>query len=281
MNPQELVADASQLISLPEVALRVVQVADDPKSSAEDIGRVISQDPALTARILKIANSPLYTGSSTVDTVSRAITVLGAKQVRDLSIGVSASEQLENLPNELVSMEIFWAHSIYCGVIAQLLAKKSAIPRTEAMFIAGLLHDIGQLLMFNKLPGLSREALELSMDGPDDLSMAEVERSIFGFDHTMVGGELARTWRLPGMLGACMEFHHRPEDAEEFRAEVAMIHIANSIAILAELESTNEIDAPPIHPDAWTTAGLSKEAIPEAVEQSLERFNEVKSFFSN
>lgn len=279
MNPQELVENAAGLISLPAVAMRIGQVADDPNSSAEDIGRAVSQDPALTARILKIANSPFYAVSSPVETVSRAVVVLGEQQIRDLTIGVIANKELANLKNDLVPMDVFWAHSIYCGVIAQLLAKSSAIPRTESMFIAGLLHDIGQLVMFKQLPALAREALQLAMDGPDNLSMDEVERGVFGFDHAMVGGELARAWQLPAMLAACMEFHHRPEDAPEFRAEVALIHIANSTAVLAELDSTHEIDAPPIHPEAWAAAGLSKEAIADAVEAAREQFQNVQAFF--
>lgn len=260
--------------------MRVGQVADDPNSSAEDIGRVVSQDPALTARILKIANSSFYSVAATVDTVSRAIVVLGDRQVRDLAIGVCANKELDGLKNDLVPMDVFWAHSIYCGVIAQLLAKGSAASGTESMFIAGLLHDIGQLVMFNRLPELSSEALQLAMDGPDNLSMDEVERDVFGFDHAMVGGELARAWKLPAMLGACMEFHHRPQNATDFSAEVALIHIANSTAVLAELESTNEIDAPPIHPDAWAAAGISKEAVPDAAMAARQQFQVVKSFFT-
>lgn len=280
MIPRELVAESSKLISLPEVAMRVARVADDPLSSAEDIGRIVSQDPGLTAKILKIANSPFYAVASTVETISHAIVVLGEQQVRDLSIGVSASKEMSALNNDLVPMDIFWSHSIYCGVVAQLLAKSSAVPRTESMFIAGLLHDIGQLLMFNKLPELSREALQLSMDGPDNFAMDEVERSVFGFDHAMVGGELARAWQLPKMLGACMEFHHRPEAAPDFRAEVALIHIANSVAVLAELGSSDEIDAPPIHSEAWEEAGLSKEIIPGVIELAADQFAQVKDFFS-
>lgn len=265
---------------MPEVAMRVAEIAGDPNSSAEDMGRAVSQDPALTAKILKIANSPFYSVSSTVETVSRAITVLGEQQVRDLTIGVSANKELDQLENDLVPMDVFWAHSIYCGVIAQLLAKDSTVPRTESMFIAGLLHDIGQLVMFNKLPDQSREALELSMDGPDNLAMDEVERGVFGFDHAMVGAELARSWQLPEMLGLCMEYHHRPEEAPSHQAEVALIHIANSIAVLAELNSTDIIDMPPIHPSAWETTGLSDDIIPDTVAQALEEYGVVKAFFS-
>ena len=279
MDPQELVADVSQLISLPEVAMRVTEIVDDPGSSTAQIGRVISEDPNLTARILRIANSPVYAVSSSVDTVSRAVTVLGAKQVRDLTIGIVASKELAGIPNQRVSMDIFWSHSLYCGILAELLAVESGQRKAEAIFVAGLLHDIGQLVMFNKMPELAKEALLEAVEGPDDRTVDDVEREVIGFDHAQVGGELARAWGLPAQLEECVEFHHQPENAKRFPVPVSLVHIANCAAVLAEIDSEDEYELPPVHDFAWEVTGLSFASVVKVLPKTREHFRAVRTAF--
>ena len=122
---QDLVNNASELISLPEVALRVNQIANDPESTSDDMAAVISQDPALVVRMLKVANSSYYGLSNEVETITRAVTVLGTSKIRDLVLSSSASKAFDGIPNELISMQDFWHHSLYCGLLAQILSKKS------------------------------------------------------------------------------------------------------------------------------------------------------------
>ena len=280
MDLEELLEDVSELISLPEVAIRIAEVVDDPTGSADSIAEVVAGDPSLTARLLKIANSPYYGSRSTIETVSRAVTVLGASQVRDLSLGLTATRALKGIPTELISMDTFWMHSIYCGIIAGLLADESgAGGGSEATFIAGLLHDIGQLVIFNKLPELSRQALLLSVEGPADLSMDAAEREVMSFDHTEVGGELARMWGLPQRLHDCLKFHHDPAKAPHFPEAAAIVHIANSLAVLAELDSSSDYDAPPIDPAAWEIANLHREIVPNIIVDAQQRFSDIKSLF--
>ena len=177
-------------------------------------------------------------------------------------------------------MDTFWMHSIYCGVIAGRLADESSVGgSSEATFIAGLLHDIGQLVIFNKLPELSQQALLLSVEGPDDLSMDVAERSVMGFDHTDVGGALATMWGLPQRLHDCLKYHHSPAKATHFPEAAALVHIANSLAVLAELDSTNDYEAPPIDPVAWEMVGLHREIVPDIITGAQQRFIDVKSLF--
>jgi putative nucleotidyltransferase with HDIG domain len=275
---QELVSKASNLISLPEISLRVNELANDPNSTAEDMGKVISQDPALVVRMLKIANSAYYGLSTEVDTITRAIAILGTNKIRDLVLSTSTSQAFEGIPNSLITMQDFWHHSLYCGLLAQILSKKCKKANTESIFISGLLHDIGQLLMFNQMPEKSHEAILLLMEGTEDLDTFEAERHVFGFDHMQVGAELVKSWKLSPVLQECVEFHHEPQKAKEFPVEVALINIANAVAVMADFDSMSEEDEiPRIDPRSWEVTGLSKNDLPDAIKQAQKEITEIES----
>jgi putative nucleotidyltransferase with HDIG domain len=275
----EIIKDIDNLVSLPSVGARVNKMVEDPSATAADIGKVISQDPALTARLLRVANSAFYGLSSQVNTVSRAVAVIGSKRVRDLVLATSTISAFEGIPNKLVSMENFWRHSLYCGTAAQILAEQRRIHDPETMFIAGLLHDIGQLVIFRKLPKEAKQVLMLSLEGPDDLELHKAEQQVLGFDHAQLGGALLRQWHFPESLIECAEFHHAPSQAKKYPKEAALIHIANCIATLAEIDSVTESDAPATDPAAWTTTGLFKELIEPTVRASQAKFLSVQSLF--
>ena len=275
---QSLVNNASELISLPEISFRVNELANDPDATADDMASVISQDPALVVRMLKIANSVYYGLSTEVETISRAVSILGTNKIRDLVLSTSTSEAFDGIPNDLITMQDFWHHSLYCGLLAQILAKKSNKINAESIFIAGLLHDIGQLLMFNQMPEKSHEAILLLMEGSQELETYEAERHVFGFDHMQVGAELIKTWKLAPVLQECVEFHHEPQKAKEFPAEVALINIANAVAVMADFDSMSEDDEiPMIDPLSWELTGLSKDDLPEAIKKAQKEIKEIES----
>lgn len=265
MTPAGLVADIKDLVTLPEVALRIARMVDDPSSSATDIGREIGKDAALTSRLLRIANSPLFGQHGKIATVSRAITVLGVRQVRDLTVGLTAIRTFDGMGNDLVTMESFWRQSLLCAVAAGHVAEHRGGGRGDSTFIAGLLHDIGQLVLFSRAPVPARQALLKSIDAADDRGMYLCERDIMGFDHGAVGVELARNWGLPRSLQECIEFHHEPERAQAHPVEVATVHIANSVAVLAEIGSTDLRDAPAISQAALRAAKLDTKSVIDIV----------------
>lgn len=276
----EFTKDIDSLVSLPGVGMRINKMVNDASSSASDIGKVISQDPALTARLLRIANSPAYGLSSQVDTVSRAVAVIGIQRIRDLVLATSTIDAFEGIPNELVTMENFWRHSLYCGLAAHLLAEQRKMKNAETLFIAGLLHDVGQLVIFRKAPQESRQALLMSIEGPDELALHKTERQVLGFDHAQVGAALLRHWHFPDLLVECVEFHHAPALARKYPMETALVHIANSIATLAEINSVSEADAVQTDPVAWTVTGLEKETIEPTVRATQAQFATAQNMFS-
>jgi putative nucleotidyltransferase with HDIG domain len=275
LTPQGLVENIEDLVTLPEVALRIARMVEDPTSSATDIGREISHDAALTVRLLRIANSPVFGQQGKITTISRAITVLGVRQVRDLTVGITAVHTFDGIANELVTMASFWRHSVLCAVAADQIAARRGARRGDTPFVAGLLHDIGQLVIFNRVPELAREALLMSADSVEDQGLHLCEQNVIGFDHAAVGAALARGWGLPPPLRACIEFHHQPEAAREYPAEVAAIHIANSVAVLAEIGSSDLRDAPAISPWALRQAKLDDATIAEIAAQTQRTAAEV------
>ena len=280
MTAQELVNDVSDLVSLPEVCVRINEMIEDPNSTADSIGKFISQDPALTVKLLKVANSPFYGFSSEIGTVSKAVAVLGTKQIRDLILATSVSDVFKNMSNELITMQNFWEHSIFCGLAARIIAFESRKAKGEVVFIAGLLHDIGQLIIFSKLPDLAKEALLLSVEGPEGISLIEAEQQIIGLDHSQVGAELIKHWKLPLALQECVEFHHDPTKAKVAPVEVAIIHLANIIACMGETDSIDEKEIAKIDPVVWQVTGLTDEIIEPVMGGAQAQISEVQSLLS-
>jgi putative nucleotidyltransferase with HDIG domain len=271
LTPEQLVKTVKDLVTLPEIALRIAKMVNDPESSASDIAREIGKDAAVTARLLRIANSPMFGHSQHIASVSRAVTVIGLRQVRDLTVGLTTMRAFAGIPNELVTMESFWRHSVLCAVAAGHLAARAKAGNGETAFVAGLLHDIGQLVLFGRAPDLARQALLMSVDSVDDLDLHLCERRIFGFDHAAVGNALAKNWALPVALAECIQFHHEPERAQaQHSAEVAIVHVANSVAVLAEIGSTDFRDASPISASALHALALDSAAVMQVIRQTQE-----------
>ena len=269
-TPETLVANIEDLVTLPEVALRIASMVDDPTSSAAAIGREICNDAALTARLLRIANSPAFGLDGKIATVSRAIAVLGVKQVRDLTVGITAIRTFDGIANELVTMESFWRQSVLCALAAGHIAAHREGGRSESPFVAGLLHDIGQLVLFNQAPELARQALLMSIYAADEPGLWRCEREVMGFDHGDVGMRLAQKWGLPRVLQECIQFHHDPSQAKEYPIEVATIHVANTVAVLAEIGSTDLRDGPAISSQVLRGLKLDHTTLAEIVLQTQE-----------
>lgn len=271
-TPYDLVSGVVRLVSLPEVCIRVNEMLEDPHITANEIGRVIAQDTGLTARLLKIVNSAFYGFPSRIETVSRAVTVIGLRELRGLVLAASAVEAFSKIPNDILNMVKFWRHSVYCGVIAQLLADKCHVLHSERLFVAGLLHDIGKLILCHRMPNEMREVADRLMheDRPD----YEIERDIFGFDHSEVGGELLKVWQMPKTLGEAVRYHHYPNEASEAIMDVSLIHIANGMTLKAEQGLDLESKSEEILPYAWQTTNLSPDIMDDIFQEAGNLFSE-------
>ncbi|MAT66227.1 MAG: phosphohydrolase [Gammaproteobacteria bacterium] len=270
-----LVHRANELASLPEVVMRAVDMINDPEASAADIGNVIADDPALTARLLKIVNSPFYGFPSRIDTVSRAITVIGTLELLDLILATSVIKAFSGIPPELVNMDEFWEHSLYTGVVSRVLATRHRAPSSERFFIAGLLHDIGSLVIYRHRPEQAAMILEQARGSVVPLHV--LERETFGFDHGQVGAALMQTWHLPDHLIASARWHHQPLEVDEHRLEVAMVHLADVIASAVHSTASETERVPPMDARAWNLVGLPADSVDAIISEADSQFADARA----
>jgi putative nucleotidyltransferase with HDIG domain len=273
-TPKELVSGAVRLVSLPEVCIRVNQMLENPEVSAAELGRVISQDTGLAARLLKIVNSSFYGFPSRIETISRAVTIIGLRELRGLVMAASAIETFSRIPTDIFNMAQFWRHSVYCGVVAQSLAERCNVLHSERLFVAGLLHDIGKLIICNRLPNHARQ-IQQELTKETELDFI-IEKKILGYDHADVGGELLSEWKMPQALCDAVLFHHRPNDAKNNKIEVALVHIANSLTGMAEaeLDVPAEILIQPIEKNTWAILSLEETIIDEIQLEAAKHFRD-------
>ena len=271
-DAKQLVNDTLVLASLPAVVMRAMELLNTPNTSAPELGAIIGEDPALTARLLKIVNSAFYGFPSRIDTISRAITIIGTLELTDLILGSSVIQVFEKLPNQLINMEKYWAHSLYVAVVARILARHLRAPNAERCFVMGLLHDIGALILYRQQPVKSRQALEMAIEQSIPLHTAEQE--VFGFHHGEVGAELMRAWNLPDSFVEIAERHHQPSTAENHRMETATIHLADVITGMAHSTASGTGQATPLETGAWEMTGLTVDIMEPVIEQADAEFKE-------
>lgn len=269
---QELVKGVDKLVSLPEVCFMVNDLVNDPNSDIAQIGSVISQDPDLTARLLKLVNSSYYGFDNSIDTVSRAITVVGLRELQHMVWASSAVETFNHLSPADANMAGFWRHSIFCAVTARILARECDILHPERMYVAGLLHDIGRLLVYHKFPTEAGKIIAYERANPNS-DIESFEKELMGFDHAEIGQALCASWDLPNSLVTAIGHHHNPEAAETFKLETAILHVANVMAHALEMgdeekfqERTNE--------KAWELLNLSDDAVKRTLQEAVMQFLE-------
>lgn len=251
------VSEVSGLVSPPEISTRLLELARSPDSSAGEMGKVISHDPNLTARLLKLVNSALYNFPNKIDTVSRAISIAGTRELYNLVIAVTAIRSFSNIPVTLVNMDTFWRHSLFCGILARELGRRCRMLHPERMFVAGLLHDVGSLVCFYQAPEVSRELI-LTSEGDEDC-LHRAERSAFGFSHADLGCRLLETWSMQASVIDAVRHHHAPDEADGKQLEAWILHLADRLANRSQLGALLERagDQGDANSAAWEALGLS------------------------
>ncbi|GMV84518.1 MAG: hypothetical protein AMXMBFR80_03760 [Dehalococcoidia bacterium] len=202
----ELLKRVDDLPPLPAVAARVMGMAEDDKTSAMDLAQVLATDQALTARLIRISNSAYYGFARRISTVREAVVMLGFKQVRQVAVGASLMNAFRRGPADGFDLDLFWGHSVAVAVAAEALAKKSFAVRPEDAFTAGILHDIGRLVIRQVMPAEFAAAVAIARSGEAPLHIAEMATT--GYAHDEVGKALGELWKFPGHLVDAVRCHH-------------------------------------------------------------------------
>ena len=229
---RSVVERIQQLPTLPKVGMTILEFASDPEISMEELSRSIHQDPSLAARVLKVANSPFYGMSRQVDSLRLALVILGLNEVRNIAIGITIFNVIRDLSSNVTyDREKFWIHSAGCGVVARIIGRKLSLGGEGTDFIAGLLHDMGKIIIDEYFGDDFKLIFEKTRTY--GIPMLEAERAVLGESHEHIGQWLAEKWRLPETLCEAIFYHHEspsPESCAAVKAPdlVALSYIAEA-----------------------------------------------------
>lgn len=223
-----LIFNAPNMSSLPTVYTKLNEAVDSPTSSSQDIADIIMEDSGLAARLLKLANSAYFGFPSRIETISQAVTVIGMKELRDLVLATSVVGMFKDIPEKIVSPASFIEHSIATGVAARVIAAARRENNVERFFVAGLLHDIGRLLLFINYP--DQCAGILAKVAKTAVSLIELEKQQFGFSHADVARTLLTYWQLPPRLVQIAAYYYRPSFCKDYKLDATYVHAGEIFA---------------------------------------------------
>lgn len=275
-DPELLVRSITKVASLPSIFTRLNDAINEHNTTNKDFANIINEDTAIAARLLRITNSALYNFPSKVETITHAITIIGTNQLRDLVLASSVIAMFKDVSEDVISMESFWRHSIACGIAARAIASLRREANIERFFVAGLLHDIGRLVLFMELPEYMDVVLQ-QRDAEGDM-LYKHEREVIGFDHAQLGGLLLKAWQLPARLIEGVALHHAPMRAVQFPVEAAVVHAADVLANAMQLGSSGEKFVPAINPKAWEIIDIPTDSIESIFERTAQQYTDAVKF---
>lgn len=274
---REMIGEIDDLPTLPAVVTRIVGMVEDPSNSAEDINALISQDPSLTAKILKLVNSAFYGFSRRISTVTEAVVILGFNTVKSLALSASVFDVFEGDGSEHFDRVGLWEQSIGTGVAAEMAAARIRYPNIEEVMVAGILHRLGQIVIDIYFHDELTQILAYVRE--NNVSIIEAEQEILGVGHPKIGGWLAECWNLPTRITMGIAYYNKPFEApEEHRRLPMLIHIGNVLARTKHIGwNADEID-PEFQDGVWEELGLQKEDIRSMLNQLKDKMGDAEVF---
>jgi len=265
------------ITSLPAVYYKLREAFLDPECSYKDCAKIISLEPGLAARLLRIVNSSFYGFSEKIETIYHALSIIGVDHLNNLVLATAVINKFKGIPEELVDMKSFWRHGVACGMAAREIGERKKTGNTEPLYLAGLLHDIGSLIIYNKLPNKAKDVFTLCEQTEEPLF--QVEYKVMGFNHTDIGSALLKAWKLPMRLVEAASFHHHPLQAKEFPIEAGMVHLADIIAYELNPNCKAEPLPPPLEEEVWKQIDMPPAVLPSVQDYIEIAFEETVSMF--
>jgi HD-like signal output (HDOD) protein len=270
---QELVQSCTSIFSLPEIYFRVREVVDDSNSTMDDLAEVLKLDPAITARLLRIVNSPLYGFPKQIDTISRAVSLLGTQAITDLVTATTVGKSFAGVPIELMDVSKFWRCSVLCALLAGKIAKSCGIKDSERFFVEGLLRDVGHFVLYQYAPQRAQSALIEA--GYLETSLAEVERSNIGCDFAEVGADLVHSWGMPIQIEQAIRHQLCPNEAGDYIQHASIVHLAGEVVDYEERDPKRRPAEVPCNPEAVKATGFALTKLPELMTDAQAQLNDM------
>ena len=273
---QDAIREISHIATLPEITLKIIRLVEDPDSTAQDLNKIISNDPALGARVLKVVNSAFYGLPGQIASINRAIVLLGLNAVKNIAVAASLAKLFrggEICPS--FSARDLWTHSIAVATATRLLANRAGLGLPDEAFLAGLIHDLGIMVEVQAQRAPFIKVIQ-ALDADPSLSLRQAEEQILGANHEDFGAALCRTWKFPKSFIYVTGYHHRPwELAEENRPLTGLVHLADVLATRAQVGFSRSIETDQFNADLLAQLALTGEDIdsvsaemPEAMEEA-------------
>jgi len=269
-----------ELDTLPSTYYRICRLIEDPRCSAIEIGREISHDQVIASKVLKIANSAFYGFPSRIDSIPRAVSVIGFSAIRELILATSVINIfLKQMNGSVFDRQEFWKHSLGCAIAAKITAKYIGKFEIEELFTAGLIHDIGKVIIDQCLTDFFVTIISMTSE-KKSLTFSEAEKMVLGYTHTEVGALVARRWGLSALLIEAISCHHTLPVGMKHPKHVAVVHIANSIAKALRLGNSGYWKVPLISEKVREIVDLRAAMLELIAEETVKEFHELIKIFS-
>ncbi|KUJ96303.1 MAG: hypothetical protein PWR24_520 [Desulfonauticus sp.] len=270
LETKKKVLAVKDLPTLPKVLEEVSKLVEDPNSSTEKIAKAISRDQVLSAKVLKMVNSPIYGFPRRISTIQHALVLLGFNVIKGLIISTSVFDIMTK------SMVGLWEHSLGCALAASVIAKKVGFKDPEEYAVAGLLHDLGKVIALVQLPELKEEVDAVVKK--EDLSYYEAERKVMGFAHDRINAWLADYWNLPLRLREALAWHHKVKSAQHHPDMAAVVHLADFITRAFEVGFAGDDQVSFVYPESLKILKLSLNDLEDILDNLGEQFLELSHF---
>ncbi len=272
MSQEKLIASAiseiSHIATLPEITLKIIRLVEDPNSTAQDLNKIISNDPALGARILKVVNSAFYGLPGQIGSINRAIVLLGLNAVKNIAIAASLAKLFRGgqiCPS--FNARDLWTHSIAVATATRMLAKEMGLGLPDEAFLAGLIHDIGIMVEMQARRPKFVEAIERMTSSQNTLTLRQAESMVLGANHEQFGAALCKMWKFPASFAYVTGYHHHPLDlAERNRTLAALVHVADIVAAKRGVGYTHTIETDQVDAAVLASLGLTQAQVDEVSE---------------
>ena len=284
VNPQVVttaIQEISHIATLPEITLKIIRLVEDPDSTAGDLNKIISNDPALGARILKVVNSAFYGLPGQIGSINRAIVLLGLNAVKNIAIAASLAKLFRGgrICAQFDARDL-WLHSIAVATGTRLLAEKVGLGLPDEAFLAGLIHDLGIMVEVQARRPQFVEALE-KMSSDNNLTLRDAEMKSIGAHHEMFGAALCRTWKFPLSFFYVTGFHHRPMDlADANRTLCGLVHVADIMAAQQGIGFTHSVERTEPASELLSFLNLTGVKIDEVVAELPQAIEETKGLLN-
>ncbi|MEN6461301.1 MAG: HDOD domain-containing protein [Syntrophomonas sp.] len=272
-----IIEGVNDLPALPQVVIRVMELTENPDSTAQEINNVLNQDQGMTAKVLKMANSAFYGFPRRIATITDAIVFLGFRTIRSIVMAASVSDILSKefagyalAPGEL------WRHSQSTAMAARLIAKNNKFGSVDLAYTAALLHDIGKVILNNLMKEGYHEVVARVTS--DNVSFIEAENQILGFNHALVGARVAEKWNLPPELVEAIALHHSPSDAQINKKLTSIVHIADAVCLAMGIGIGIDGMLYPLSNESLQLLNMNEDNIESTVSQLVDMFADQQSF---